>query len=78
MSFQNYASAIDQFGAHSFDLVLVDGRSRPSCFKHAVPCVAPNGYIVLDNSDVPHHAARIHEVLVDEIAEEDVGDSLHA
>ena len=32
--FYRYASAIDLFPDAHFDLVLVDGRARPSCLKH--------------------------------------------
>ncbi|HRD40521.1 MAG TPA: hypothetical protein PLC65_17965, partial [Bacteroidia bacterium] len=30
-SFKNYASSIDTYPTNYFDVVLVDGRARPSC-----------------------------------------------
>jgi hypothetical protein len=50
-SFQAYAAAIDHFPDDSFDLVLVDGRARPSCGKHARGKVKRGGYLVVDNSE---------------------------
>lgn len=49
--FREYASAIDTFSDEAFDVVLVDGRARPSCLKHALPKVRQRGLLVLDNSD---------------------------
>lgn len=50
-SFLDYAQAIDAYMVNSFDLVVVDGRARPGCIKHAIPRVKPGGYLLLDNSD---------------------------
>jgi predicted O-methyltransferase YrrM len=50
-SFLNYASSIDTYPDGHFDLVCIDGRARPSCFKHALPKVTIGGYIVWDNSE---------------------------
>ena len=50
-SFKDYASSIDQYPDEYFDLVLIDGRARPSCFKHTIPKVKINGYIMWDNTD---------------------------
>lgn len=49
--FKNYASAIDSFENGYFDVVLVDGRARPSCIHHAISKIKKNGLLVLDNSD---------------------------
>jgi predicted O-methyltransferase YrrM len=62
LSFQRYAEAIDPFADASLDLVLVDGRARPSCAAHAVPKVAPGGWLILDNAERPHYHA-VHERL---------------
>jgi hypothetical protein len=50
-SFQLYATMIDQYPDRSFDVILVDGRARPSCFKHALPKIKPGGVIVWDNTE---------------------------
>jgi SAM-dependent methyltransferase len=59
-SFRKYAGAIA--GAGEFDLVMVDGRARPSCFKSAFPKVAPGGLLLLDNAERAHYR-RIHDRL---------------
>ncbi|MGD0612699.1 MAG: hypothetical protein ABSB41_14420 [Anaerolineales bacterium] len=35
-TFKKYVAQIDEFKPDYFDIVLVDGRARPSCIKHAV------------------------------------------
>jgi predicted O-methyltransferase YrrM len=50
-SFKDYVTFIDRFPDHHFDVVLVDGRARTSCIKHAAPKVKPGGLLVLDNAD---------------------------
>lgn len=54
-SFKKYANCIDTFADGYFDVVLVDGRVRPSCIKHGVPKVKQGGYLILDNSDRPYY-----------------------
>jgi hypothetical protein len=51
MSFRAYASVIERYDDNYFDVVLIDGRARPSCFKHAVAKVKFGGYIVFDNAE---------------------------
>lgn len=41
--------------AHTFDLVLVDGRARPACAWAAVHRMKPGGFIVLDDSQRLHY-----------------------
>lgn len=50
-SFRKYASAIDRYQNESFDVILIDGRARPSCFVHAVPKLKLGGVIILDNAE---------------------------
>lgn len=50
-SFVKYASAIDVFPDAFFDLIMLDGRARPSCFKHAIPKIKPGGMIAWDNTE---------------------------
>ena len=61
-SFQDYASDIDKYPDEYFDIVLIDGRARPSCFKHSVSKVKKNGFIILDNADRSYYA-YIHKSL---------------
>jgi hypothetical protein len=50
-SFQEYASAIDPYPDESFDIIVVDGRARPSCILHAIPKLKKQGYLVIDNTE---------------------------
>lgn len=61
-SFKNYAASIEKYQDNYFDVVLLDGRSRPSCFQHAFSKVKQNGFIVLDNAERAHYL-YIHEFL---------------
>jgi predicted O-methyltransferase YrrM len=58
-TFRDYVKTIDGFPDNSFDLVLVDGRSRPACLHHAASKVLPGGLLVLD--DV--HRDRYHKAM---------------
>lgn len=57
-SFESYVKAIDDYPDGFFDIVVVDGRARPSCIKHAIPKVKSGGAIVLDNSDRQYYLER--------------------
>ena len=48
-SFRRYAAAIDSYADGYFDLVIVDGRARPSCIRHAIPKVRAGGLLLVDN-----------------------------
>lgn len=56
LSFRNYAATIEAYQDNYFDLVLIDGRARPSCFKHALHKVKFGGIIVLNNAERPQYA----------------------
>jgi hypothetical protein len=56
--FRSYASAIDTWADAHFDLVIVDGRARPSCLKHALGKIKPGGLLVLDNSDRAYYTEK--------------------
>jgi hypothetical protein len=60
-SFKDYAQSIEAYQNNYFDLVVIDGRARPSCFKHSVNKVKEGGYILLDNSERDYyHRIHIH------------------
>ena len=64
--FRLYCSSIEKIGpAEGFDLVLIDGRARPSCLMHAVRRVKPCGTILLDNSDRETYASAIESLTRD-------------
>jgi hypothetical protein len=64
-SFEDYVRVIDQYADKSFDVIVVDGRSRPACTKHAVAKLSLGGILVLDNAERPQYQ-QIHQMLCDE------------
>jgi predicted O-methyltransferase YrrM len=64
-SFRDYATAIDQYPDGHFDVVLIDGRARPSCAKHAARKVADGGLLVLDNAERSYYS-KVHDQLTAE------------
>jgi hypothetical protein len=60
-SFERYARSIEACPDGSLDVVMIDGRARPSCFKHGHPKVRPGGYLILDNSERSYY----HQILDD-------------
>jgi hypothetical protein len=63
-TFRAYAAAIDEHADGEFQVILLDGRARPSCFKHALQKLAPGGIIMLDNAERVHYR-YIHRTLDD-------------
>lgn len=57
--FIDYVAIIDKYDDNYFDLIVIDGRARPSCLKKSVTKVKPGGYILFDNSE----RAQYQEVL---------------
>lgn len=62
-SFRDYVSAIDEESDDGLDLVLIDGRARPACIRHARRKVRPGGWLVLDNADRAHYQPAIRSLL---------------
>lgn len=56
LQFREYVTTIDRLAPRRFDLVFVDGRSRPACARHALRHLRPGGWLLLDNSDKPRYA----------------------
>jgi predicted O-methyltransferase YrrM len=47
---------LNSYAEADFDLVLVDGDWRDQSMRLALTMVKPNGYVYLDNSDVPYQS----------------------
>ena len=62
-TFKNYATYIDCFEDEYFDLVLIDGRARPSCIKHSVNKVKKNGLLIIDNADREYYLSQTESYL---------------
>lgn len=50
-SFEAYVKTIDNFQDDHFDVIIVDGRARPSCVLHSLKKLKRGGYLVVDNSE---------------------------
>jgi hypothetical protein len=50
-SFELYAKKIDEYPDEYFDIIIVDGRARPSCILHAIKKVKQGGHLIVDNSE---------------------------
>lgn len=61
-NFKKYVSSIDQYPSSYFDFILIDGRSRPSCFMHAMNKVKKGGYIIWDNTDQKHYLSVVNSI----------------
>jgi hypothetical protein len=53
--FREYVTKIEDYPDRSFDVVVVDGRARPSCFEHGVSKVRDDGLLVFDNTNCDHY-----------------------
>lgn len=62
-NFKAYASFIDRFENESFDIIVVDGRARPSCTKHALPKLKKGGWLIIDNADRTYYFTAFKEIL---------------
>ncbi|KAA6347432.1 hypothetical protein EZS27_005116 [termite gut metagenome] len=51
INFEDYVKVIDTFPDMLFDIILVDGRARAGCIKHAVVKLKKGGYLIVDNSE---------------------------
>ncbi|MBA3704736.1 MAG: hypothetical protein H0W84_02215 [Bacteroidetes bacterium] len=63
MNFKKYASKIDEFQDEFFDLVLIDGRTRPSCMAHSISKLKKGGLLVLDNTERAYYTEAFTTVL---------------
>jgi hypothetical protein len=50
-TFIKYVTSIDKYPDNFYDIILIDGRSRPSCIKHAASKVKKGGLLIIDNSE---------------------------
>lgn len=63
--FKSYVSQIDSFSDGYFDVVMIDGRARPSCIMHSSRKVRPAGFLILDDAQRAHYAAQTQIYLQD-------------
>lgn len=66
MSYEKYAKAIRQFPENHFDVVLVDGRARPSCIQESLPHLKPGGWLVVDNMERDYYWTAFRAVFAEQ------------
>lgn len=49
--YNGYVEHIDAFPDEHFDIIMIDGRRRSDCLRHAIPKLRCRGALVLDNSE---------------------------
>ena len=57
-----YASAINQYEDHSFDVIIVDGSNRNQCAEFAISKVKNQGFIIFNNTDDHRHAPGVEKL----------------
>ena len=60
---KKYVNSINEYPEQYFDLVVIDGRARPSCIKQAKSKIKPGKYLLLDNSERSHYQLAINHLL---------------
>ena len=63
-SFEKYVKSIDAFQDEYFDVVVVDGRARPSCIKRSVSKIKSGGVLIVDNSDREYYWLQTSQLLI--------------
>ena len=66
-TFSTYSKFIDQYPNDYFDIVLVDGRARPSCAWQSIPKIKKGGFLIIDNSDRDYYFMEIKDILKEKL-----------
>lgn len=62
-TFKSYATSISSFENNSVDVVIVDGRVRPSCIMESISKIKVGGILVLDNSNRESYFKAVEKYL---------------
>ena len=54
-SFKKYVTKILDYPNNNFDLIIIDGRARPSCLKYSMSKVKISGLILFDDTIRPYY-----------------------
>ncbi len=61
--FYNYCTKIEDYKEEMFDVILIDGRSRPSCIYHSYQKLSIGGLLVIDNSERDYYYTKTQAFL---------------
>jgi uncharacterized protein (DUF2249 family) len=70
LSYEQYARSIDPFPEAYFDIILVDGRARPSCIQQAIPHLKTGGLLIVDNTERPYYLMHFKAVIEEKFSVE--------
>ena len=56
-NFERYSKSIDVYPDLYFDIIIVDGRARPSCIQQGLPKLKKNGWLIVDNTERRYYLA---------------------
>jgi hypothetical protein len=62
--FVKYSNSISKFEDGYFDLVLIDGRSRPSCIMNSFNKLRIGGLLIIDNSEREYYYEKTLKYLI--------------
>lgn len=51
LAFTTYVRAVESYPERHFDVIVIDGRARNACMRHAAPHVRPGGVLLVDNTE---------------------------
>ena len=51
LSLEGYVNHIKEYKNEFFDIILINGRSRASCIRTAIPKIKPGGLLILNDSE---------------------------
>jgi hypothetical protein len=63
-TFISYASSIDVYPEQFFDIIMIDGRARPSCIMHASTKLKSGGLLIIDNSERDYYFTNTQKYLL--------------
>ncbi|MBL7804672.1 MAG: hypothetical protein JNL02_13105 [Saprospiraceae bacterium] len=63
LTYEKYARSIEAYPSGFFDLILVDGRARPSCIQCALPYLKPGGLLVVDNTERQYYLQPFQDLI---------------
>ena len=59
-NFEKYVKFLDQYPDNHFHIILIDGRARPSCIKHAIEKLKNSGYLIVDNTEREYYLSSFN------------------
>lgn len=62
-TYHDYVKYVDRYPDEYFDIIMIDGRSRPSCIKHSLPKLKKGGLLVVDDIYRDYYLVHFKKVM---------------